>query len=130
MSKKTQDWKEACVDYIIERSSGGSHSNNNRARKEEIRSYYDLYNSIYNEKDLKYVTNPFKQQDGFPATAQNYNIIKPKIDLLLGEETKRPFNFRVTRTSDIATSEMQDKAKQLLIEYIQATIMSKLSPED
>ena len=130
MSKKTQDWKEACVDYIIERSSWGSHSNNNRARKEEIRSYYDLYNSIYNEKDLKYVTNPFKQQDGFPATAQNYNIIKPKIDLLLGEETKRPFNFRVTRTSDIATSEMQDKAKQLLIEYIQATIMSKLSPED
>ena len=130
MSKKTKEWQEACVDYIIGRSQGGSRNGNTRTRKEEMQTYYDLYNSIYNEKDLKYVTNPFKQQDGFPATAQDYNIIKPKIDLLLGEETKRPFNFRVSRTSDIATSEMQDKAKQMLIDYIQAEIMSRLSPED
>lgn len=130
MSKKTKEWQEACVDYIIGRSQGSSRNGNTRTRKEEMQTYYDLYNSIYNEKDLKYVTNPFKQQDGFPATAQDYNIIKPKIDLLLGEETKRPFNFRVSRTSDIATSEMQDKAKQMLIDYIQAEIMSRLSPED
>lgn len=129
-SKKTQDWKESCVDYIVGRSMGGSRSGNTRTRKEEMQTYYDLYNSIYNEKDLKYVTNPFKQQDGFPAMAQDYNIVKPKIDLLLGEETKRPFNFKVVRTSEIATSEMQDKAKELLIQYIQATIMSKLSPEE
>lgn len=130
MSKKTKAWQKACVDYIIGHSQGGSRNGNTRTRKEEMQTYYDLYNSIYNEKDLKYVTNPFKQQDGFPAMAQDYNIIKPKIDLLLGEETKRPFNFRVTRTSDIATSEMQDKAKQMLIDYIQATIMSKLGPEE
>lgn len=130
MSKKTQDWKESCVDYIIGHSQGGSKDGNTRTRKEEMQSYYDLYNSIYNEKDLKYVTNPFKQQDGFPAMAQDYNIIKPKIDLLLGEETKRPFNFRVIRTSDMATSEIQDKAKQMIIDYIQATIMSKLGPEE
>lgn len=130
MSKKTQDWKEACVDYIAGHSQGSSRDGNNRSRKEEMQTYYDLYNSIYNEKDLKYVTNPFKQQDGFPAMAQDYNIIKPKIDLLLGEETKRPFNFRVVHTSDIATSEIQDKAKQMIIDYIQATIMSKLGPEE
>lgn len=130
MSKKTQDWKEACVDYIAGHSQGSSRDGNNRSRKEEMQTYYDLYNSIYNEKDLKYVTNPFKQQDGFPAMAQDYNIIKPKIDLLLGEETKRPFNFRVVHTSDIATSEIQDKAKQMIVDYIQATIMSKLGPEE
>lgn len=130
MSKKTKEWKEACVNYVIGRSMGGSRNGNNRTRREEMQTYYDLYNSIYNEKDLKYVTNPFKQQDGFPATAQDYNIIKPKIDLLLGEETKRPFNFRVVRTSDIAASEMQDKTKQMLLDYVQATIMSKLGPEE
>lgn len=130
MSKKTQDWKEACVDYIAGHSQGSSRDGNNRSRKEEMQTYYDLYNSIYSEKDLKYVTNPFKQQDGFPAMAQDYNIIKPKIDLLLGEETKRPFNFRVVHTSDIATSEIQDKAKQMIVDYIQATIMSKLGSEE
>ena len=128
MSKKTQAWKEACVDYVVGAGDSGF-GGNGRSRSDEMQTYYDLYNSIYNEKDLKYVTNPFKQDDGFPAMAQDYNIIKPYVDQLLGEETKRPFNFHPQRTSDIAASEMQEKAKEMLIDYIQATIASKLSPE-
>lgn len=128
MSKKTQAWKEACVDYVVGAGDSGF-GGNGRSRSDEMQTYYDLYNSIYNEKDLKYVTNPFKQDDGFPATAQDYNIIKPYVDQLLGEETKRPFNFHPQRTSDIAASELQEKAKEMLMDYIQATIASKLSPE-
>ena len=131
MSKKTKDWKEACVNYIIGKSGFSSGSGNNgRTRCEEMQTYYDLYNSIYNEKDLLYVTNPFKQKDGFPATAQDYNIIKPKVDLLLGEETKRPFNFRVVRTSDNATSDIQERAKQMLTDYIMGMIMANMGPEE
>lgn len=131
MSKKTKEWREACVNYIIGKSGFTSGLGNNGSTKyEEMQTYYNLYNSIYDEKDLLYVTNPFKQKDGFPATAQDYNIIKPKVDLLLGEETKRPFNFRVVRTSDDATSEVQETAKQMLTDYIMATVMSKLGPEE
>lgn len=128
MSKKTQAWKEACVDYVVGAGDSGF-GGNGRSRSDEMQTYYDLYNSIYNEKDLKYVTNPFKQDDGFPAMAQDYNIIKPYVDQLLGEETKRPFNFHPQRTSDIAASELQEKAKEMLMDYIQTTIASKLSPE-
>lgn len=128
MSKKTQAWKEACVDYVVGAGDSGF-GGNGRSRSDEMQTYYDLYNSIYNEKDLKYVTNPFKQDDGFPAMAQDYNIIKPYVDQLLGEETKRPFNFHPQRTSDIAASELQEKAKEMLMDYIQAIIASKLSPE-
>ena len=129
LSKKNEEWKKTCVDYIV--GSGETARNgSDRSRIDEMQTYYDLYNSIYNEKDLKYVTNPFKQDDGFPATAQDYNIIRPKIDLLLGEETKRPFNFKVCRTSDIATSDVQDKAKKMLLDYVQSAMMAKLSPED
>lgn len=128
MSKKTQAWKEACIDYVVGAGDSGF-GGNGRSRSDEMQTYYDLYNSIYNEKDLKYVTNPFKQDDGFPAMAQDYNIIKPYVDQLLGEETKRPFNFHPQRTSDIAASELQEKAKEMLMDYIQATIASKLSPE-
>lgn len=131
LSKKTKEWKQNCVDYIIAHSGfeeGGEGCG--RTRIEEMETYYDLYNSVYDEKDLLYVTNPWKQNDGFPATAQDYNIIKPKIDLLLGEETKRPFNFRVVRTGDIASSEVQEKAKEMLENYVMSTIMSKLGPEE
>lgn len=129
MRLKTEEWKHQCIDYIAGSGNTG-HSGFNSERASEMQTYYDLYNSIYDERDLKYVTNPFKQQDGFPATAQDYNIIKPYIDQLLGEETKRSFNFQVCRTSDEATSELQEKAKQMLMNYIQSSIMAKLSPEN
>lgn len=127
--KKTEQWKRDCVNYIIGAGNVGVYGFNTE-RTSEMQTYYDLYNSIYNEKDLKYVTNPFKQKDGFPATAQDYNIIKPYIDQLLGEETKRPFNFQVCRTSNEAASEIQEQLKQLLVDYIMASIMSNMSPEN
>lgn len=128
-SKKNDEWAQASIDYIIgmgEVVSGGM----TRTRFEELQIYYNLYNSIFDEKDLKYVTNPYKVDDGFPATPQDYNIIRPKIDLLIGEETKRPFNFNVVRTSQIASGELQDKAKELLEQYMMAAIMSKMSEEE
>lgn len=76
------------------------------------------------------MTNPFKVEDGFPASPQDFNIIRPKIDLLIGEETKRPFNFRVIRTSQEAASELQEQAKQMLLNYIMASITARMSPEE
>ena len=129
LSKKTEKWQHDCVNYIIGEGnvvSGGSGPH----RYGELQTYYNLYNSIFDEKDFKRITNPFKVEDGFPATPQDFNIIRPKIDLLIGEETKRPMNFRVVRTSQEATSELQDREKEMLLQYIEATIMSKMGPEE
>ena len=97
---------------------------------QELQTYYDLYNSVFDEKDFKRITNPFKVEDGFPATPQDFNIIRPKIDLLIGEETKRPLNFRVVRTSQEAASDLMEAQKQMLIQYIQAAITANMSPEE
>ena len=116
LKKKNEQWQHDCVNYIIGEgniTSGGQQ----KSSFGELQTYYDLYNSIFNEDDFKKITNPFKVKDGFPATPQDFNIIRPKIDLLIGEETKRPLNFRVVRTSQEATSELQDKEKNLLIQY-------------
>ena len=129
LSKKNKKWQEDCVKYIIGEGnviSGGKDLNNYT----ELQTYYDLYNSIFNEDDFKRITNPFKVSDGFPASPQDFNIIRPKIDLLIGEETKRPLNFRVVRTSQEATSEMQEREKQMLMQYMEAQIMSNMSPEE
>lgn len=129
LSKKTKQWREDCVDYIIGEGNivtGGQ----NETRYGELQTYYDLYNSIFNEKDFKKITNPFKVEDGFPATPQDFNIIRPKIDLLIGEETKRPMNFRVVRTSQEATSELQEKQKQMIMDYMMAAMMGQMGPEE
>lgn len=129
LSKKGKKWQEDCVNYIIGEgnvTSGG----NSTSYYGELQTYYNLYNSIFDEKDFKSITNPFKVEDGFPATPHDFNIIRPKIDLLIGEETKRPLNFRVIRTSQEATSEMQEKEKQMILQYIEAAITAKMSPEE
>lgn len=129
LSKKGKKWQEDCVNYIIGEgnvTSGG----NSTSYYGELQTYYNLYNSIFDEKDFKSITNPFKVEDGFPATPHDFNIIRPKVDLLIGEETKRPLNFRVIRTSQEATSEMQEKEKQMILQYIEAAITSRMSPEE
>lgn len=129
LSKKGKKWQEDCVNYIIGEgnvTSGG----NGTSYYGELQTYYNLYNSIFDEKDFKSITNPFKVEDGFPATPHDFNIIRPKVDLLIGEETKRPLNFRVIRTSQEATSEMQEKEKQMILQYIEAAITARMSPEE
>lgn len=129
LSKKGKKWQEDCVNYIIGEgnvTSGG----NSTSYYGELQTYYNLYNSIFDEKDFKSITNPFKVEDGFPATPHDFNIIRPKVDLLIGEETKRPLNFRVIRTSQEATSEMQEKEKQMILQYIEAAITARMSSEE
>ena len=129
LSKKNEQWQHDCVNYIIGEGnvvSGGV----TKSRFGEIQTYYNLYNSVFDEKDFKRITNPFKVEDGFPATPQDFNIIRPKIDLLIGEETKRPINFRVVRTSQEAASELQDKEKEMLMQYMMAAITSQMGPEE
>jgi hypothetical protein len=79
---------------------------------------YGLYDSEFDKNDFKYITDPYNVGDVFPANMQNYNIIRPKIDLLIGEESKRPFNFRVLQTNDEAVGMAQDKAKEMLMQYM------------
>ena len=129
LSQKGKKWQEDCVNYIIGEgnvTSGG----NGKSYYGELQTYYNLYNSIFDEKDFKSITNPFKVEDGFPATPHDFNIVRPKIDLLIGEETKRPLNFRVIRTSQEATSEMQEKEKQMILQYIESAITARMSPEE
>lgn len=129
LSKKNEKWQHDCVNYIIGEGNivSGGH---NHTRFDELQQYYDLYNSIFDEKDFKKITNPFKVQDGFPATPQDFNIIRPKIDLLIGEETKRPLNFRVVRTSQEAASDLMETQKQMVLSYVQAAITARMSPEE
>ena len=128
LKKKDEKWQHDCVNYII--GEGNVTSGGANTRFGEVQSYYNLYNSIFDEKDFKRITNPFKVDDGFPATPQDFNIIRPKVDLLIGEETKRPMNFRVVRTSQEAASELMDTEKDMLIQYIMAQITSKMGEEE
>ena len=118
---KSEKWGRECVDWVIQASSANKYSNYTK-----IKANYDLYNSIIDAEDFKYVTNPYGVDQNFPARLHNYNIITPKINLLAGEEIKRPFNFRAVAVNNEAVSQMQEKRKQLLMEYLEAELLADL----
>jgi hypothetical protein len=124
-AKRTNEWRKKCVDAVI----GRSHSNtylNGVSRVERMKSNYDLYNGVYDYKDIKHVTNPFNVADGFPAKPQEVNLIKSKIDVLYGEESKRPRNIRVIHSNQDVVSQIQQVKKDLVLNTVAVQLMQQM----
>jgi len=129
LREKTEEWKKQCVDAVIAKNPTGPVIDG-YDRKSRMKISYDLYNSNFDENDFKHVTDPYNIGDSFPSKMQNYNIIRPKIDLLLGEESKRPFTFKVIQTNDEAVSGMQNEYKQMILKYLIDTINTDVQDDN
>lgn len=121
--QKTKDWRKDNVDY------GSTHSfyNNSeiRASLQNKITNLNLYNGIVNVRDMMRIVNPSGEDASYiPDNIPHQPIIVPKIDLLVGEELNRPFdyNFIVTDSESI-TRKMEDKKseyRQNIAEFLQA----------
>jgi hypothetical protein len=123
LTKKTKPWRESNIDAFIGKATNASV--NGKSEAEDLRIKYDLYNGKFDVRDIEYVVDPFKVGDSLPASPQNFNIIRPKIDLLIGEESKRPENIKVLSTGDSGAG----KAEQVELELLMQYVMSKLGEQ-
>ena len=112
ITKKNKEWREKCVEAFIDLSSSGASHNK---QKDDMKILYDYYNGVIDEADYKYVLKPYgKSRKNFPSEMRNYPIIKPIIDLLLGEKSKRPLNYTVTvQNSDAISIKEQQKSEAI-----------------
>jgi len=112
ISKKNKEWGEACVEAYINLSGNGYTLS---SRKDDLQKLYDMYNGVVDTGDYNLVLKPYgKSRKNFPSALRNYPIIKPIIDLLLGEKTKRPFNFTVSvQNADTVTRKEMAKQETL-----------------
>lgn len=123
--QKDEDWGKQNVDFIIGLSTSHALSvGYNSFQKKKIN--YDLYNSLIDPDDFRYITNPYGLKEEFPARLQNYNIITPKLKLLEGEEIKRPFNFRVVAVNEDAVSQIEDQKKQMILQSLEQELVGML----
>lgn len=108
LSEKDQEWREQTVEAYINQANFKLGVNSHR---QWLLKFYDYYNGKIDSSDYSYVLEPYgKRRDNFPAQIRNYNIIKPSIDLLIGEKAKRPFNWNVIVTSpDVVTIKEYEK---------------------
>ncbi len=109
--KKTKKWREDCVEAFINLSNLGGYHGGYSSRRDQLQRLYDFYNGEIADEDYNYVLKPYgKTRKNFPSKLRNYPIIKPIIDLLMGEKAKRPFNYTVNVTNADTVSE-KEKAK-------------------
>ena len=124
ITKKNKEWREGCVEAYIDLSSSGSGFSQ---RRTELRDLYDYYNGIIDDADYNYVLKPYgKSRKNFPSQMRNYPIIKPIIDLLLGEKSKRPLNYTVTVQNSDSVSIKEDAKSELIFKNLQQHFMQSV----
>jgi len=131
-SKKTKKWGESVIDSLEGYIISNTYYNRTSAHRKQIN--YDLFNGKLEPADFEYVTNPYGFKQGeFPAELQHYDIISPKLNLLIGEEIKRPLNFRAVTVNPDAVSEIEKQKKEILqkelLKVFQTQVMGQPGPE-
>ena len=122
--QKNKKWMEDCVDAADEFTSIRHHRIRQSQYNKKIN--YDLYNDILDQRDIQRITNPYNIRNAsFPAKMQNYPIVNPKIDLLVGEEFKRRFDWRVRALNPDVLSDKAQKKRDKIME----TLMSNLQKD-
>lgn len=91
----------------------------------------NLYNGIVDIRDLTDVVNPYQLNASFiPDNLPHHPIAVPKIDLLVGEESKRRFDYKVIVTNQNAITEKENSKKEALMQKLVEFIKSNYQEEE
>ena len=120
LSKKNKEWQKNCIDAYCQLAT-----TNYNDRKRRLKRLYDYYNGIIDMEDYDYVLRPYgKTRTNFPSKIRNYPLIKPTIDILLGEKQKRPFNFTVSVINSYAVDRKEKAKNDLILQTIQSAAVN------
>lgn len=126
--QKTKKWAKQCIDSV---DNGNMHDEYGvRNTKKEKYISYQLYNGVVDKRDMEATINPTNLVASYvPEELVHYPIAAPKIDLLVGEESRRRFDFRVVVTNPDAISEKEEKLTEMwknkIIEIVESKSTSK-----
>jgi hypothetical protein len=123
-NKKDKKWRKAHLDFADNNSF--INSGRIRAKLRSKRINLNLYNGILDPSDMKLILNPGDIEKMFvPDKIQHYPIVTPRINVLIGEEKRRKFDWSVNLTNPNTVSMIsQDKKKlvqEKLNEYLEST---------
>lgn len=125
--KKNKEWREQCVKGFINKASFGT------SDKSELKKLYDAYNGNMIESDYNYVVNPYNSDKSskrnFPARLRSYNIIRPVVDLLMGEKAVRPATFQVIVENADAESRFMEQYNEAMMQYMQQEYINELNKQ-
>ena len=127
---KSKPWRKETMDAI---DAGTSYHNNVSIRRSTHEKYIDskLYDGELTMSDVITTISSAGVLNAFvPKKIQHRPIIRPKIELLLGEASKEPFSWSVMVTDSASISAKKEVKKDLINEKITKLMQSELSDEE
>lgn len=123
--KDDYDWGRKTMLAYIQRSSFSTNT-----YKMWLKKLYDYYNGHIDIEDYKLVTAPFgKEIEGDWADVKNYPIIKPKVDLLRGEFSKRPKDMTVYVVNDDVNNKMLEELNKQINDNLEQQFINTLNAQ-
>lgn len=127
--QKGQKWRQSHLDW----ADHNSHLNNTIVRRKfkGKKINLNLYNGTVDIRDMKLVLNPGGLEQHFvPDSIQHYPIIAPRVNVLVGEEKRRKFDWSVQITNPNTVSKIKAEKMTLVNQKIKEFIGSDLSDEE
>jgi hypothetical protein len=128
--EKDAEWTKKCVDAGLTLALYNSDTRL-RESKYNMRANYRLYDGVLDQRDIEKTINPWGlDANTFPAKMQCYPIVTNKIAVLIGEESKRKFDWRLRVTNDDAVSEKEKFIKDHMIQELMALAVQGVTDEN
>lgn len=128
--RKNKEWRKKFIDW----ADSKTFSTNSLVRKSVIHKKinYDLLRGKLHMSDLELILNPEHLKAGFiPDRITHYPIMNSKLNVLIGEESKRVFDFRVVITNPNSISEIENNKRDAIRERLQQLLSDdSLNEED
>ena len=128
-NRKNREWRKKFVDWADSRTF----STNSLVRKSVFHKKinYDLLQGKLHMSDLELILNPEKLKAGFiPDRITHYPIMNSKLNVLIGEESKRVFDFRVVITNPNSISEIENTKRDVLLQNLQELVANQSMSEE
>ena len=128
-SKKDKEWRKDNLDFSDKHSF--YHDDRIRRTFKNKVINYNLYNGILDMQDLTEVVNPHHLEASYvPKQIPHIPIIVPKIDLLVGEEIKRRFDWSVIVTNPDAITKKEDDKKKFLFDKLSKMLQENYQEDE
>ena len=128
-NRKNKAWRKRHLDWAESKTFFNYSLVRNSVLHKRIN--YDLLQGKLHMSDLQQIINPDQIKAGYiPEKIQHYPIINSKLNVLIGEESKRLFDYRVVITNPSAVSEIEEAKKAEILQKITEMVQNTQQSEE
>lgn len=126
-SKKTQEWKETCMDVLEQVGRVQYNTNLYLIENYEMVKGKFIYSHYFENEGYTDYMAQLTREFELPSYLRHYDIISQVINTLVGEYIKRPDMFRIENFSEDATNQYERDRTELIHKYVNSQINAEIS---